>query len=93
MEESSFSEEMIRVLRKHEAEGSQEKIPVIITLKPDLSKLERSKLESKLETEGLNISSKLEILNVLSGFITPKDARKIAKLVEKIEYDSEMKAF
>ena len=86
--EEIFSEEMIRVLREREAERSQEEIPVIVTIKPgsDLSKLER---------EGLRISRKFEVLNAVSGLIAPRDARRIAKLsqVEKIEYDSEMRAF
>lgn len=85
--EGAMSKEMVALLEKSESEGQREEIPVIVTVK------EGTDLH-KLETLGLKISARFKLLNAVSGHITPEGARKIADLdeVEKIEYDSEMRA-
>lgn len=85
--EGALSKEMVALLEKAESEGQREEIPVIVTVK------EGTDLH-KLETLGLKISARFNLLNAVSGHVTPEGARKIADLdeVEKIEYDSEMRA-
>ncbi len=85
--EGALSKEMMALLEKAESEGQREEIPVIVTVK------EGTDLH-RLETLGLKISARFKLLNAVSGHVTPEGARKIADLdeVEKIEYDSEMRA-
>ncbi len=75
------SKEMLRI----QAEGTEEEIPVVITLKQDAG-------TETLEEAGLQVQHHFDIISAVSGKATPNTIRALAALaeVEIIELDGQM---
>lgn len=66
---------------------SEEEIPVIVTVKPNMDKC-------ILENKGLKINMNIDDANILGGTISSEKIKEFSKLdvVKKIEYDGKMYA-
>ena len=83
-----IDENLVRVLQERNEKCSSEEIAVILTLREEVNLME-------LEEAGFKLLRRFEIINAVSGLISPGDVDNLIRLsqVEKIEFDEEMTIF
>jgi len=79
-----INQELLNELNMREELGSAEDVSVIISLKDDVTL-------NYLRDAGLKSPHKFDLINAVSGTVSPGDVLKLARLpqVDKIELDSE----
>ena len=85
---AEISDELLSLCNTADAEGNDEDLSVIVTVKPDTP-------SSVLETSGLKIEHRFERINAVSGRISPSRVKALSELDEavKIDVDGEVWAF
>jgi hypothetical protein len=83
-----IDENLVRVLQERNEKCSSEEIAVILTLREEINLME-------LEEAGFKLLRRFEIVNAISGLISPSDVENLVRLsqVEKIEFDEETTIF
>jgi len=83
-----IDENLVRVLQERNEKCSSEEIAVILTLREEMNLME-------LEEAGFKLQRRFEIINAISGLISPSDVENLVRLsqVEKIEFDEETTIF
>jgi hypothetical protein len=83
-----IDENLVRVLQERNEKCSSEEIAVILTLREEVNLME-------LEEAGFKLQRRFEIINAISGLISPSDVENLVRLsqVEKIEFDEETTIF
>ena len=83
-----IDENLVRVLQERNEKCSSEEIAVILTLREEMNLME-------LEEAGFKLQRRFEIINAISGLISPSDIENLVRLsqVEKIEFDEETTIF
>jgi hypothetical protein len=83
-----IDEKLVRVLQERNEKCSSEEIAVILTLREEMNLME-------LEEAGFKLQRRFEIINAISGLISPSDVENLVRLsqVEKIEFDEETTIF